>query len=171
MTFREEKRSIEGALSLVESELSLLLFEKISPLLSDKGYWHALGFAYTCSDCTDNYSIEDKRMFFTSNRFHREYLMNAQERRYFKSLPDVVTIYRGMTIIELESGEYGLSWSLSKKVAEYFAYKYVRYAKYLNEKKTVHSITVEKHQIIAYFSGRKEREIIYNNLPGDDLPF
>jgi hypothetical protein len=39
-------------------------------------------------------------------------------------LPEKITLYRGTSIDEYDSKSYGQSWSLSKKVAKEFAYKY-----------------------------------------------
>ena len=78
-----------------------------------------------------------------------------------KSTPEKVGIYRGMTKIELKSGEFGISWTLDKEKAEFFAYTYVRNTSTNLLPKTVHKIIVDKKDIIAYFNGRKEQEIIY----------
>lgn len=168
--FREEKKAINHILILVDSRLRMLLFERMIPLLSEKGYWYALGQAYTTCDWTDNLSIWEKKLFFCANRPHRQFLMSTAERKYLSSLPETVTIYRAMTIVEKESGEFGISWTLNKKVAEFFAYKYLRYAKYQDMEKTVHSLRVPKSQLIAYFNERKEKEIIYNHVTGEELP-
>lgn len=170
LSFRDEKRCIDGILVLVDSGLRFHMFSRLSKLLSDKGYWYALSKAYTGGDWPDNYTIDDKRGFFGSHRRFREYLMTSAERRYLDSLPKKVTIYRAMTTIERESGEFGISWTLSKKVAEFFAYEYQRYAKYQDHEKVIHTLEVDKETIIAYFSGRKEREVIYNHSM-HDLPF
>lgn len=169
LSFREEKRLIDAILMLVDSRMSIHMFSRLYKLLSDKGYWYALGKAYTGGDWPDNYTNDEKRWFFGSHRPFREYLMTSAERRYFDSLPQKVTIYRAMTILEQESGDFGLSWTMSKKVAEFFAYKYQRYARYQDHEKVIHALDVDKKTIIAYFACRKEHEVIYDHSEGDLL--
>jgi hypothetical protein len=172
LDYKTEKQCIDRSLKTVKSDLALRLFCGMAPLLSDQGYWYGLREAYTVCDVPDIYAIEEKRILFTSWRQHRECLMSAAEQRYLQSLPDQITIYRGMTLLEKETGNFGLSWTLSKKVAEFYAYDYMGYAKYNDHKRTVHSLVVDAEKLIAYFSGRREREIIYNNMELiDDLPF
>jgi hypothetical protein len=62
---------------------------------------------------------------------------------------------------ELKSGNFGVSWTLSKKVARFFAEDYKRNYDTRKHKKIVHSMIVDKASIIAYFSSRKEKEVIY----------
>ena len=41
--------------------------------------------------------------------------MNKNELKVYNSLPENVIIYRGMTTDELESGDFGVSWTLSRE--------------------------------------------------------
>ena len=52
--------------------------------------------------------------------------MTKQELKIYNSLPENITIYRGMTTEELESGDFGISWTLSKECDGFFAFKYGR---------------------------------------------
>ena len=76
-------------------------------------------------------------------------------------LPEKVKIYRGVTTDEIDSKSFGLSWSLKKEVAEFFAFKYRRNYDTSSSLKTVIEIEVDKNEIIAYFKDREEDEIIY----------
>ncbi|RMZ50070.1 hypothetical protein EB822_10355 [Flavobacteriaceae bacterium PRS1] len=87
--------------------------------------------------------------------------MSKKELKYLKELPPVITIYRGMTEEELLSGQFGISWSLKKNVAIFFAETYSRNSSTHKLKKVIHKITINKSKVIAYFNGRKEFEIIY----------
>lgn len=64
-----------------------------------------------------------------------------------------------MTLREPKNEEFGLRWSLDKKVAGFFAYEHPG-NQFMDEEKTLVSITVPKEEVIEYFSGRKEEEII-----------
>lgn len=158
-SFEDEKRAIDGLLILADDTTRLGLFSNLALLLSDKGYWYALGQAYTDSDWLDQVPIEWKRLFFSSSKPHREFLMNADEQTFLNSLPRRIRIYRGMSTQERDSGEFGISWSLSEERAKFFANDYLRHA--VKYEKVVHSIEVRQEDIIAYFNGRQEQEIIY----------
>ena len=83
--------------------------------------------------------------------------MSSYERRYYKRLPEKITIYRGISVSEYESGNYGISWTLSKKKADFFStYKRNGVEKGITVKKYV-----RKKDIIAYISSRNEKEILY----------
>lgn len=66
-----------------------------------------------------------------------------------------------MTVEELESGNFGVSWSLKESVAKFFAEKYMRNFDTENLPKTVNQLTIKKEDVTAYFGERKEFEIIY----------
>lgn len=87
--------------------------------------------------------------------------MTKQELKIYNSLPENITIYRGMTVAELESGDFGISWTLSKECAEFFAFKYGRNFSTENKPKVVHQLEVLKVEILAYFHERNEQEVIY----------
>jgi hypothetical protein len=136
------------------------VFLAIKPLLKDKLYWFALGDAYTSSDNLYCYKADVKQAF-TCDEVERDYLMNKSERQYLKNLPEQITIYRGMTENELKQKSFGCSWTLKKEVADYFANTYQRNFATKHLKKVVHSMTINKSEVIAFFNGRDEFEIIY----------
>ena len=49
--------------------------------------------------------------------------MDKDKRRVYDELPDVVMIYRGMSVKEFNSGDFRLSWTLDKNIAEEFKKK------------------------------------------------
>lgn len=139
----------------------LKTFVEISGKYEDKIYWQALAMCYENSDNLGVVSRQVLKGLFTVDRGCREYLMKGPQRRAYNKLPPIVTIYRGMTIEERESGDYGVSWTLSKKVAEYFAFVYPRNYEFGNHPKCVIRLDVPKEKIIAYWNTRKEKEVIY----------
>ena len=64
-----------------------------------------------------------------------------------------------MSKSEAVSGDFGVSWTLSLKMAEFLAFKYHR-APFPPDKMTVMTIEADASDVVAYFSGR-EKEIIY----------
>ena len=79
---------------------------------------------------------------------------------YINSLPQYVKVYRGMTQAESRNKKYGVSWTLDKNVAEFFAYEYCRNLDTAKYKKTVKSKIINKDDIIYYTNQRNENEII-----------
>ena len=135
-------------------------FLKIKDQLNDKDYWRTLADVYTGSDNLYHLKEEVKETFL-EDRSHREFLMTEKELKIYNSLPENITIYRGMTVEELESGDFNVSWTLSKKCAEFFAFKYGRNFSTEGIPKVVHQLEVLKVEILAYFHERNEQEVIY----------
>lgn len=75
----------------------------------------------------------------------RNLLMSEKEQAAFNSLPEYITIYRGTKLSEAKPR---LSWSLNKDVARKF------------EDGRMFKATVNKEDIIAYFSSDCEAEIV-----------
>lgn len=89
-------------------------FLEIKDDLDYKLYWYALGDVYVGSDDL-YYQKEDVKEAFLEDRPHRDKLMNKDELEVYNNLPNKVKIYRGMSIEEYKSEDFGVSWSLSKK--------------------------------------------------------
>ena len=66
-----------------------------------------------------------------------------------------------MTTEELESGDFGVSWTLSREHADYFVFTYGRNFSTEGIPKVVHQLEVKKVEILAYFNERNEQEVIY----------
>jgi hypothetical protein len=135
-------------------------FEFENEFESDIEYWTQLAKCYSVSD--NNFKhINEVRQAFSSKRLNREYLMSPKERDILNSLPDIVTIFRGMSEEEDKSGSLGISWTLNKSVAEKFANEFIHNYDTNENKHLVKELQVPKSSIIAYFGERQEEEIIY----------
>ena len=125
----------------------------------------------------ENYSTCDNlyndrwlvRIAFTYASLCKEKLMTTEELEILKNLPDKVKIYRGMTVEESTKEHQGVSWTLDKKVAEFFAYQYIRNPSTADKPKTVVEKVIDKSEIIAVFWGRGEQEIIYMGTNEDGV--
>lgn len=125
----------------------------------------------------ENYSTCDNlyndrwlvRIAFTYASLCKEKLMTTEELEILKNLPDKVTIYRGMTVEESTKEHQGVSWTLDKKVAEFFAYQYIRNPSTADKPKTVVEKVIDKSEIVAVFWGRGEQEIIYMGTNEDGV--
>ena len=92
----------------------------------------------------------------------KEFIMEPEEHKFLASLEPVVTIHRGMSKLEEESGDLGVSWTLSRQQAEFCAYEYHR-APFPPNGMTVMTLEVNTADIIAYFEN--EKEVIYIHNP------
>lgn len=69
-----------------------------------------------------------------------------------------------MTELEYHSRRFrynGISWTLKEDVARFFAFTYQRNFLTAKMKKVVVKIQVKKKDILAFFNGREEFEVIY----------
>lgn len=127
---------------------------------TNREYWEELRKAYQGS--INNFLLSTEiRNLFSKHRPQREFLMNKKEQRFLKKLPDTITIYRGMSIEEFNCGKNGISWTLDKKVAQFFAEGHIHNYNNMHLEHTVKKTTINKREVIAYFGGRDENEIIY----------
>jgi hypothetical protein len=82
-------------------------------------------------------------------------LMNEDERAAWRELPDIVTIYRGCSEVNMN----GLSWSLCPEIASKFP-TLNRYRPPKGHRPLLVTGEVAKRRVIAVKLDRKEREII-----------
>ena len=159
--YKRQKELIIDALIRCDSYERFPTFLEMSDEMELKGelYWFALRECYSCCDNQYQFRNEIKTAFRRTDP-HRDILMSKKEIKYLKNLPETFPIYRGMTIDEYESGNFGVSWSLKESVAKFFAEKYRRNFDTEDLPKTVHQLTIKKDDVIAYFGERKEYEII-----------
>lgn len=157
------KKHIDKLLSIADSYSRWNVFtNEIVPRLEfgNKIYWYALKGTYDLCDNLYPYKEEIKKAFSVNIPGKRD-LMNKEEKELLRSLPETVTIYRGMTEAESISKDYGVSWTLNKEVAQFFAFQYRRNHATQGKKKVVEELTINKKDIVAIFLGRKEFEVIY----------
>jgi hypothetical protein len=135
---------------LHERPYRLDAFTLIQSKLSDTQYWSLLSDIWT--DTENQWQGLNKwKQLLSSNRPSRHYLMNEEEFNLLQSLPDEVTIYRGC---QAGINENGLSWSLNKKKAEFFANRFGKKGIILERK-------IPKSDIVAVLNGRGESEVIW----------
>lgn len=134
-----------------ETAYILDVFSKIAKQLSDKEYWTILGAVYTQSE---NLWQQKRKLvrLLSADRPQRAFLMNGRERNYLAKLPSTLTIHRGYQYRNADSW----SWTLDPKKAEWFARRF----EVLGGKPTVATGKAKKRDVIAYFSGRREKEIV-----------
>ncbi len=131
-----------------------LIVKHFAKKMSDMEYWQFISRNYVMYNLKVHFLPESAFNIFKSKRPERHYLMSKRAKTYFNSLPEILTIYRGMSVLEYDAQLFRYSWTLSKKVATFFAGKY-----HSGQDCVVVCMQVEKSKVIAYFESRNE------NLP------
>ena len=136
-------------------------FLAMVPLLKGKLYWKTLSDAYLHSYGDDLiYYYVDVKKAFEKNEIQRENFMTKKEQLFLNSLQQTITIFRGMPLSERISGNYNISWSLDKAIAEKFALAHDK-ARPAKDPAVVLELQINKSEVKAYFESRAESEIIY----------
>ncbi len=128
-------------------------FAEIKHLLDDKEYWQLLGSIWI--DTENGWANLTKwKKLFSSKKPFRNYLMDEDEQIVLQGLEDTVMVYRGC---DQGVNEKGLSWTLDKSKAEFFAKRFSKEGK----KGIVLERQIPKSSIVAVFTGRGESEVIW----------
>lgn len=80
----------------------------------------------------------------------KKILMDEGDYKRYLSLPDVLTVYRG---VKPKGKVLALSWTLSKKKAEWFANRF-------QSDGTVYRAKISREHVLAYFNCRNEQEVV-----------
>lgn len=98
----------------------------------------------------NNVNVSQMEILKMLRKCNPKYLMGQENYGVYENLPDTFTVNRGL---QENAQEDGLSWTLSKDVAEWFA------SRFENDGEIIEKI-VHKTEVIAYFNDRDEEEIV-----------
>jgi hypothetical protein len=146
--FREG--NYRGWLWMFERPHRLEKFLEIMDRLPDEEYWKLLGSIWADSENLWQYSGVLGSLL-RSGRPGREKMMDEEELAFLKNLPETFTVYRGH---QGRRNRLGWSWSLSYFRARWFAERFGQ------KGAAVVRATVAREDVVAYFSGRGEFEIV-----------
>jgi len=139
-----------------ERPYRLLAFNKICDFLEDRQYWELMSSVWSDSENIWAYQKCWEELIISGDRTEESYFMDEMERDFYKKLPDSFEIFRGFNGM---GSEFGLSWTLNRSKAEWFA------RRFNSEGAMLASTLIEKKETFAYLSGRNEDEIIiYPNM-------
>jgi len=145
---RKEKRW-NTLIHMYERPYRVQGFIEVKEHLTDDQYWRYLGDVWGDSEnIWQNFEIWLE--LFQECRTQTTQFMDKTEQAGFKKLPEVLTIYRGYLP---RKNRDGLSWTLDRSVADWFARRY-------GQKGKVAKRVVRKSDVFAYITGRKEEEIV-----------
>ena len=148
----EEECNWDLYVYLHERAYRLQAFSQIVDEIDDKTYWRMLGDIWTDSENIWQNEAE-WQMFLSAKRALRRHLMNKDECKVLKALPDMVYIFRGSSKSERR---VGMSWTTELVKAEWFANRFTK----PQDVGFVTSACVDKKDIIAYINRRGEDEVI-----------
>lgn len=144
---------------MINKPYYMVFFSLIESYLDEKTYAELLFTAFKHQENPNrdpNVSVEMIKKYF--KKANPAYLMSKEEQAYLDSLPDYVTIYRGVGPFE-DYGLYGaLSWTLSLSTANWFA------ERFRNKDGVVCEAKIHKDHIFAYFEHEQEVIVDYSYL-------
>lgn len=157
--YKQKVKAVEDALAeknyskvvyLHERPYRIQAFLDVMDFMEDADYWKLLGSIWTDTENSwQNFEMWNELL--RSQRPERNNLMDEEELSRLASLPDAVIVYRGCVA---GVNENGLSWTLDRTKAEFFANRF-------SKKGIVLERTINKDEIIAVFLGRNESEVIF----------
>ena len=125
-------------------------FKKIEKQLGIVNYWQLLTQVWI--DTENQYAyLKDWKKLLSADRGDRNDMMNDEDKESLRLLPEEVTIYRGCQEF---LNENGLSWTLDKSKAEFFANRFGKKGIILERK-------IPKSEIVALLTVRGETEVIW----------
>ena len=93
----------------------LAALEAYAETLDDERYWQLVAFAWIEDRSPSASRSQRWRRVLESPRPGRAAMMTDEEHRKLRSLPAVVRVFRGF---DYEGGQFGLSWTLCRDVAD-----------------------------------------------------
>ncbi len=131
------------------------IFHTIQQKLNNENYWGMLFELWI-----DSENIWQDLYLWTellkSNRRGKDKHFIDQEDETYKALPKKLIVYRG----HRRHNKDGLSWTTSKKKANWFAFSYRERGEKKNKRGRVSQKIINKSEIFGYTDRRDEKEII-----------
>lgn len=123
--------------------------------IDDATYWELVGSVWVDSEnIWQNRQEWDVLLHGLREKDEAQHMMDDEEREFLAQLPEQIKVYRGAVD---QVNDDGLSWTLDEAKATWFARRFDR--EHLGEAVVVHG-WVAKEDVLAYFGGRGESEIV-----------
>ncbi len=149
-----EESDLRGICLMLNKPYILTFISYIESVLSDEELGMILGTFWTAiENITGDSNVNGMEIVKWFKRADKKSLMNEEELLVYESLPEEVTVYRGVTSYNRKK-EKALSWTLDYEKAVWFAN---RFSTGTGE---VWTMTVPKKRILCYFDGCNEQEAI-----------
>lgn len=119
--------------------------------MTDTEYWETVADVWTDSENIWQ-NLDEWGELLRDRRPGHEAMMSDDDRWHFDALPDEITIWRG----HRDWNQDGWSWTVDRDKAEWFARRLAD----PDDEMLVTEARVDKADVIAYFEGRGESEIV-----------
>ena len=146
--------------AFIRKSYRLTFLKYIKQYLSNKDFSILLADAWVSSENPNqDINVPLKTAISWFKKADKKSLMNEEDYEYYQSLPETITVYRGVAV---GRNPQGLSWTCNKKTAEWFANRWSE----VNGKGYVQVAEVKKSNVLAYFNTREEDELVVdtNNI-------
>ena len=135
---------------LVRKSYYLTFLKFIKQYLSLEDFSYLLGLLWTQEEVPNNdVNVPISLSVKWFREADKKFLMDAEEYSEFQKLPEMITVYRG---VSKKQKEDGMSWTTSKKKAEWFSKRYGNGYVIMGN--------ANKKDVLAYFTRRNEKEIV-----------
>lgn len=152
--YLEREDGLFGMFLMIRKPDRFNLLYFVQDLLDEKEFNDLLSDTWTNTEFPHMYGVKFLISFFCKSK--KELLMDREELVYYDNLPDMIDVYRGIQNIGSKKKTIkGLSWTLSKEKAVWFANRF-------HAKGDVYKSSIKKEYVYAYFNGRSEQEIVLN---------
>lgn len=142
---------IYRVLSLIRPAWLMTWFKYCSQHMSTEDYGKFLAHCWVRQENPNqdvNVPLRLAIKFF--RKAEKRHLMEPDEYKVYKDMPDSITVYRG---VAKGRERYGLSWTGNREKAEWFMGRF-------GEGGMLLRATVSKKDILAYFNSRSEEEVV-----------
>ena len=123
-------------------------FDLLAPDMTHTEYWGIASEVWIDQENPEDYTEEWRRRF-NALRPYKQFLMEPDEQKALRKLPDPVVVYRA----DISPTPGGLSWTTSVKVARFFAKRY-------DSHHPMYRGIIAKQDIAAYWTRRGEDEVL-----------
>ena len=144
-----KKDKLLSIMIMMSSPYRLEFLNMIQNDITQKELSEQLSWMWTDTEFPNQYP--QKMLIKLFRKTDKKLLMNKEEIEAYNALADEITIYRGLQTSRAK--RLGLSWTLSKEKAQWFANRWKKKCK-------VYSASIKKEDAFAYFKGRGEEEIV-----------
>lgn len=149
----DKSKSVYQIFMLVNKPYYLTFIKYAACFLSEKDLGQILSDAWIMSEFPNaDRNVGTRELLTLFRSVSPEYLMDRRDWQKYQSLEDTVTVYRGVASAD-KGNIKALSWTLDRNTAEWFAHRF-------GKDGTVYTAQIKRDDIYAYFSGRKESEVI-----------
>ena len=145
--------TVNGIYMIVNKPYALTFLRYVAPHLSKSDYSTILADAWIRSENPNSdANVSRQKLVSMFKDADPTVLMDADELKEYRGLPDRVTIYRGVTSYNGKNIK-ALSWTLDYDKAAWFAHRF-------GEEGTVYEAQIAQPHVLAYFGRRNEAEVI-----------